>query len=126
MPNWCHNTATITHKSADKMAEVIESVTDNKFFQTMVPEPHMMPQGWYEWRLENWGTKWVADDLRPQVSEDGMRTDLDFNTAWGPPIEIYEAMKKRGYEVEAEFHEPNMEIEGYWTNAEGEMEYGSE
>ena len=85
-----------------------------------------MPEGWYEWRLEHWGTKWAAEDLSQEVSKDGMQTDLDFETAWGPPIEIYEAMKKKGYEVEAEFYEPNMEIDGYWSNAEGEMAYGSE
>lgn len=122
MPNWCHNTATITHSSPKTMAEFIESVADNKFFQTIVPEPRIMPQGWYEWRLENWGTKWVADALTQEVSKDGMQTDLDFNTAWGPPIEVYEALREQGYEVEAEFYEPNMEIDGYWNNAEGEQQ----
>jgi len=70
--------------------------------------------------LENWGTKWPADDVRQEVFKEGMETHLSFDTAWGPPIEIYEALRDQGYEVDASFYEPNMEIDGYWNNKKGE------
>lgn len=35
---------------------------------------------WYEWRLENWDTKWDADT----VDHEGHR--VTFDTAWSPPI----------------------------------------
>jgi hypothetical protein len=40
--------------------------------------------GGYEWCVENWGTKWNADDPHVDV-EDGKAT-ITFDTAWDPPI----------------------------------------
>lgn len=41
---------------------------------------------WYEWRIENWGTKWDADETL--ILEDSVdELYLCFNTAWAPPTE---------------------------------------
>lgn len=45
---------------------------------------------WYNWNIENWGTKWNAYDVE-RVDE----TTLRFETAWAHPDEVLEALSKR-------------------------------
>lgn len=39
---------------------------------------------WYEWRLENWGTKWNAHD-NSTIDDDGA---VSFSTAWSAPMPV--------------------------------------
>ena len=48
---------------------------------------------WYEWSLENWGTKWNSYDS--EKTEDG----LVFSTAWSAPHPVIEEMSARFPEV---------------------------
>jgi len=43
---------------------------------------------WYDWRLQNWDTKWDAGDvnIEEQTWEDELESfQATFNTAWSPP-----------------------------------------
>jgi hypothetical protein len=41
---------------------------------------------WYDWQLENWGTKWGTYQLRVhEMGGDGSPILIEFQTAWGPP-----------------------------------------
>ena len=44
---------------------------------------------WYDWNVENWGTKWGAYDFE-RVSD----TEIKFQTAWSAPHKIIEAISK--------------------------------
>ena len=57
---------------------------------------------WYDWRLENWGTKWNACECK--ISPDMNR--IEFETAWCPPVEVIEKI----------FQDNPGRIEFYWTN----------
>lgn len=37
---------------------------------------------WYDWRIENWGTKW--NSMGGSISEDEISLYIDFDTAWSP------------------------------------------
>ena len=50
---------------------------------------------WYEWSVENWGTKWNAYTQR--VIEPGI---VEFQTAWGCPLAFLKALAARFPEVE--------------------------
>ena len=71
---------------------------------------------WYEWNCEHWGTKWDVDgdvkvtpeDLE-QAKKDGM-LQIGFNSAWSPPIPVFEEMAKMGIEFDFESEEPGCEI----------------
>jgi hypothetical protein len=39
---------------------------------------------WYEWSIQNWGTKWDISKSRMEGREDGLW--IWFDTAWSPPI----------------------------------------
>lgn len=46
---------------------------------------------WYDWRVENWGTKWnVEDDVDVVYDENKNEYDISFSTAWSVPSGIVE------------------------------------
>ena len=44
---------------------------------------------WYDWRIANWGTKWPATDPVWKSA-----TKVSFDTAWSPPVRIYDQLAK--------------------------------
>mgnify|MGYP003339928972 CR=1 FL=1 len=73
---------------------------------------------WYEWRIENWGTKWDIELDDKYVSQDGKMVQITFNSAWSPPIEAYEKLKELGFEIYALYFEPGMSFAGVWDDGE--------
>jgi hypothetical protein len=51
------------------------------------------PNNWYNWNIENWGTKWNASDV---YISDGV---IDFETAWSPAEPVIASLAKRFPEV---------------------------
>lgn len=51
---------------------------------------------WYDWCLANWGVKWNASET--EVDDDSLV--IRWNTPWGPPIEVLEALAEKLGEVE--------------------------
>ena len=43
---------------------------------------------WLEWSYANWGTKWDVTD--PTIIKKGNQIEIEFDTAWSPPIPIFE------------------------------------
>ena len=41
-------------------------------------------ESWYEWRVENWGTKWDACEVQFTDEDDNVAL-IYFETAWSPP-----------------------------------------
>ena len=120
MPNWCSNEVTIEGTKEDMAKFIEECFTDFKGtpvldFAKVMPEPdydkpqkdgthnngvqkelHDVMPDWWNWRNNNWGTKWnlVPD---PQgnltnyelVEQSEELIELEFETAWSPPNGIY-------------------------------------
>ncbi len=58
-------------------------------------------EDWYEWRIENWGTKTDAMDYGDGLAlHDVLCGDLNFQTAWNLPIKIFEKMAADGLEFD--------------------------
>lgn len=51
---------------------------------------HYQATTWYDWRIENWGTKWDAYDRTSEETDNGNTGTgtYTFNTAWAPPIPV--------------------------------------
>ena len=48
---------------------------------------------WYDWTIDKWGTKWDADCPEVDIDDFG-EVKYMFDTAWGPPKEIYDALRE--------------------------------
>lgn len=119
MPNWCMNAIAISHPDKAQMSRLISVLQDRDgLFNTFVPQPEDIGDGWYDWRYENWGTKWDVAVGRDEYiefdgnSDEGITFRID--TAWAPPIKFYKAMKRKGYKIEATYYEPAMCFIGSW------------
>ena len=74
-----------------------------------------LDQRWYDWRVQNWDTKWDAYDL--EISDDDEdQLEVTFNTAWSPPEAICHALREKYQDTVAIswfYDEPGCEIAGY-------------
>ena len=70
---------------------------------------------WYNWRVQNWGTKWDCYDLSIDDCDMPNGFELNFNTAWSPPEEICYALKEKfdNLSVSWFYDEPGCEVAGY-------------
>lgn len=50
---------------------------------------------WYDWRCQNWGTKWNAEDASLDEENDGTELHYHFMTAWAEPVPIYLALSEQ-------------------------------
>jgi len=69
---------------------------------------------WYDWRLQNWDTKWDCYDVEV-VDDDPESTEITFNTAWSPPEAICTAIREQYPDIDVSwfYDEPGCEIAGY-------------
>lgn len=128
MPNWCYQKLEISGepKQLNKLLKKIE-VTKNEAtdvddetpfsFDNVIPMPKHLHnnQGWYDWRVTNWGTKWQPRINNDSVSEwESGSIHFDFDTAWSPPYPIIEALVKEFKKLEFhwEYYEESYEFWG--------------
>ena len=88
MPNWCQNIIRISGSSENMNRLQAEGLVDGKLsLEKILPTPPELLEndGWYNWRLDNWGTRWdLSEDQRiesPNLNELVFYCD----SAWGPP-----------------------------------------
>jgi len=117
MPNWCYNTATFYHE--DKT--VIDGFEQELSKEEPQPLNYLRPNpsgDWeYDWSVSNWGTKW---DISPHdwEREDDNTIVMHFDSAWSPPITIYEFLSENGWSVRAYYHEPGMAFVGRYEDGD--------
>ena len=63
------------------------SKTPEEAITALVNKPEIYENSWYEWRLQNWGTKWEFCDVTLNPDTDSSEFTCSFLTAWSPPIE---------------------------------------
>lgn len=87
-------------------------------------------KNWYDFCVAEWGTKWDVgnEDSYIEVTQDSGAEDkwylnFSFDSAWSPPIEIYEAIAEAGHEIEAYYYEPGMAFCGKFSNDGGDEYY---
>ena len=128
MPNWCDNSVTLKHSDKSKIDALAAemSKTNNEGRSMAEPFNHLRPNPageWeYEWSVSNWGTKWEANIIdwdRPEDNE----IIIFFDSAWSPPIALYEYLVEEGWEVEAYYHESGCCFAGKFTNEDGDEYY---
>ena len=130
MPNWCDNTLNISHANKIKVdeleAELSKKNDEDKSVTCLFEHFRPNPSGeWdYGWCIENWGTKWDASIVSWERTADDT-IFISFETAWGPPIALYEYLEQEGWQVEGLYNEPGMAFAGFYEEgADNYYEYG--
>jgi hypothetical protein len=122
MPNYCQNTVFISHENSAEIERLFLEAEKEKsaFFDAIRPTPsELLENGWYQWRLDNWGTKWNPNIFDCSKESDGS-IRLDFDTAWAPPIELYQFMTENGFKIDANYSEDGMCFRGTYTSEDGD------
>jgi hypothetical protein len=97
MPNWCNDSLTVTgpRPDLDAFIKAAKGKDDGKkldlCFNSLVPIP--AEKEWYDWNIENWGTKWEPDSV--SFNDEGTRLDYSFATAWCPPLELLQKVSAK-------------------------------
>ena len=70
---------------------------------------------WYDWRNQNWGTKWDAYSMTIEESDLPHGFEVEFETAWCPPEEVCNAIREQFDDLSISwfYDEPGCEIAGY-------------
>ncbi len=80
-------------------------------FQMQLNLKHFGYKDWYDWCVNEWGTKWDfgkphEDD--PDVELVDGKMVVFFDSAWSPPTNAYDKLVDLGYTIEAYYFEPGM------------------
>ena len=158
MPNWCNNSIEIVGPR-DKIQALWEASKgeDKGLLSAMRPEPNyeevdVLPtfpkivgnsepvaknQSWWDWRVQNWGTKWEIspEGLEYERDEDGnydngglgphARITGWFDSAWSPPIDAlaFYAEANPDVRIRIDYNETGMCFVGCAEWEEGECQF---
>lgn len=143
MPNWCSNSIEIVGPR-DKIKALWEQAQKDDaagggLLQGMHPMPKFEEDGdatmpnWWNWRVENWGTKWEIglEGLEFEADQDGnydngglgpmARITGWFDSAWAPPVGACIAYGEENPDVRItlDYNEPGMVFVGQLTVEDG-------
>ena len=137
MPNWCNNTITLTGPKEKITAIYAKAKEDNALLQQLKPMPDALEgttspapkegkvqplvdgfDNWYDWRVQNWGSKWDVDADNLELSEDGTTIEGWFDSAWAPPIHAYEYFltDNEDCSIKSYYYEGGMDFAGLWED----------
>lgn len=132
MPNWCENRVSIYCDRPEILKEFTKECMTNGVFDffKIVPlglgeDENGNPKWEYNTAIGKWGTKWqLCDDDADGflIKED--RIEANFDTAWGPPVGIYDAIEAwfqdrvnpSDFSISWFYDEPGMQFAGYLNN----------
>lgn len=94
-------TRVINEATGQVTTEIVTETRESEFsFNNIVPAPigtdeydevklpgGAISQGWYDWNINNWGTKWDAGDVYADRADDTHMV-YSFSTAWSPPMPV--------------------------------------
>lgn len=127
MPNHCSNTLRIcgTEKEISKLqkfveitkSEATEQHNATEFScQRILPRPISKDSDWYDWNINNWGSKWDCYDVDVDDSqaEQGYLV-YNFSTAWSPINNVIHklANKFKKLEFNYSYYETGSDFWGY-------------
>jgi hypothetical protein len=147
MPNWCNNTVEIGHSDPAKIKELVAAVNEGKFLNYCRPVPEALQivagrvgddndpkqialqeqtmnnlsvygyATWYDFCVNEWGTKWDVDAIETiELEGDVDHVTFGFDSAWSPPTGAMEYLMEQGFTVRLYYYEPGMAFAGIWEN----------
>ena len=147
MPNWCYNKLTLEHSNPEMIQRAVKAYNESKLCSEFYPEPDYnktkvyptfpdivknnkpvnSKSAWWDWRVQNWGTKWdvgVEEGIL-EVAKNSKIIQLDFDSAWSPPIGLMKKMEELGFKVLLYYWEPGIGFSGKYSNGIDELYDGN-
>jgi hypothetical protein len=155
MPNWCNNYLELEHEDPAMIERAKKAFADGRLLDEFCPVPkdlHVVagrvgaddnPEqikleedtarniathgyaNWYDFCVNEWGTKWDVGGDGDQASQDSP-TDLcmNFDSAWAPPVPAMEKFQDLGFKVKLVYWESGMCFCGVFDeNGDDYMDY---
>jgi hypothetical protein len=139
MPNWCNNYLELEHEDPAMIERAKTAFADGRLLDEFVPVPkdlHIVAgrvgaddnpeqialeaqekanlekhgySTWYDFCVNEWGTKWDVGGDGDQASQD-TPTDIrmNFDSAWAPPVAAMEKFQALGFKVKLVYWESGM------------------
>ncbi len=101
-------------KPKGKVGELPQFV-DTKYGKSLrFKSTDMIDDRWYDWRCQNWDTKWDAYEINI-TDDDPDQLEVEFETAWSPPEAICHAIREQYPDLAVSwfYDEPGCEVAGY-------------
>ena len=139
MPNWCNNYLELTHDDPEMITRAQKAFADGRLLDEFVPVPkdlHIVAgrvgddtdpkqieleaqekanleahgySTWYDYCVNEWGTKWDVGGDGDQAQLDGPNhISMNFDSAWAPPIAAMEKFMDLGFRVKLIYWESGM------------------
>lgn len=157
MPNWCNNYLVLEHEDPAMIERAKTAFAEGKLLAEFCPVPEDLSivagrvgddedqkqkdlvaqmevnvakhgyANWYDYCVNEWGTKWDVGGEGDQASQDSP-TDLrmNFDSAWAPPIAAMEKFQDLGFKVKLIYWESGMGFCGlYDENGDDYYEYSN-
>ena len=137
MPNWCNNYLELTHDDPEMITRAQKAFADGRLLDEFVPVPKSLhivagcvgdPDeqkkleedtaknlevhgygNWYDFAVNEWGTKWDVGGDGDQARLDGPNhISMNFDSAWAPPVPAMEKFIDQGFRVKLIYWESGM------------------
>jgi len=139
MPNWCNNYLELTHDDPEMINRAKRAFVDGRLLDEFVPVPkdlHIVAgrvgsdldaeqikleedtkrnlevhgyANWYDFAVNEWGTKWDVGGDDGMLTEDGPNAiRMSFDSAWAPPVPAMEKFMDQGFKVKLVYWESGM------------------
>jgi hypothetical protein len=139
MPNWCNNYLELTHDDPEMITRAQKAFADGRLLDEFVPVPedlHIVAgrvgddedqkqkdlkaqeevnvakhgyMNWWDYCVNEWGTKWDVGGDGDQARLDGPNhISMNFDSAWAPPVPAMEKFMDLGFRVKLIYWESGM------------------
>ena len=136
MPNWCHNSLTVSFSKKETFEKFLKILKDSHneageicLNEAFLPEKEMPIEkvGTYHRLSEYWGTKWECDVDSFEVDSNSNSVHISYQTAWSPNVPVLDKMYSFLHEedpsttVECFYSESGMGYRGRFHNGADEV-----
>ena len=154
MPNWCNNYLELEHEDPAMIERARNAFNEGKLLAEFCPVPESLhivagmvgdPDeqkkleedtarniathgygNWYDYCVNEWGTKWdVGGDGGVATMDEGTNhIEMNFDSAWAPPIAAMEKFQDLGFKVKLVYWESGMCFAGIFDeNGDDYLDY---
>lgn len=124
MPNWTYNNVELSHDNPAMIVRARDAFNRGEFFNEFFPLPEDQKENWYAWNIDKFGTKWDVGGEGAECEEvDENTLQMNFDSAWSPPISGFRGLTELGFNVVATYVEEGEAFVGEYSSEDDNDHY---